>query len=296
MKNRLTPLVAIAMGDAYALPFEYRKGTYVSWRHLNDGTHFECHPVFYRTTKPGNMSDDGQLSAAVTLNMLNDGPENLAAYDRNFVEAFQRNPKAGYSRGMTKGFRKAIKEDIPLAKVCEEFGRTEKSGAAMRATTIGLLPNWQDVARIARLQGSITHTGSALLAAEIAALAAHCLYYRLAPRAQLVEWLKVHVSESFDSTPWQGRVGSPGMESARAAITAVVQATSLRDLLIRCVAFTGDVDTIAAIAMGIACHADDLLNDIPDALYEGLENGRWGRDWLHEIDLRLLARYPRPQA
>ena len=60
------------------------------------------------------------------------------------------------------------------------------------------------------------------------------------------------------------------------------------------VAFTGDVDTVAAIAMGAAWGYDDLPNDLPEALWDGLENGLWGRDALAQLDARLLYAYPRP--
>jgi hypothetical protein len=63
----------------------------------------------------------------------------------------------------------------------------------------------------------------------------------------------------------------------------------MSDLLRRCVAFTGDVDTVAAIALAAGAHCDDLVQDLPGHLVAGLENGPYGRDYLVELDASLLA-------
>jgi hypothetical protein len=67
--------------------------------------------------------------------------------------------------------------------------------------------------------------------------------------------------------------------------TALVRSQSVADLLVDCVNFGGDVDTVAAIAMA-AC-ADDIVRNIPETLWNGLENGRFGRDRLIELDWDL---------
>jgi ADP-ribosylglycohydrolase len=66
-----------------------------------------------------------------------------------------------------------------------------------------------------------------------------------------------------------------------------VRNQSVADLLVDCVNFGGDVDTVAAIAMAAAACADDIVRDIPDTLWNGLENGRFGRDSLIELDQDL---------
>jgi len=281
------------IGDAYALPFEYRDGAYKSWGHLNDGRHYEVHPTFAATTKPGNFSDDTHRATALAVVMLAKKHRLAGAFDLALLLAFEHNPDAGYSRGMRKAFERASATALSVGQVCSAFGKSEKSGAAMGAAVLGLLPHLDEVRDAARLQGSITHQGSALLAAEIAAVAMHGLYYRLCSRKTLVSWLGANVSEPFDLTPWQGKVGSPGMESTWAAITALVWANSLTELLRSCVAFTGDVDTVAAIAMALAAYSD-LPDDLDLALHEGLERGQWGREYLIRLDTKLQAHYPRP--
>jgi len=75
--------------------------------------------------------------------------------------------------------------------------------------------------------------------------------------------------------------------SVRAAVTAIQRHGSLSGILRASVAYTGDVDTVAAVALGAASCAEDVEQDLPPVLVEGLENGPYGRDYLVALDRRL---------
>jgi ADP-ribosylglycohydrolase len=77
--------------------------------------------------------------------------------------------------------------------------------------------------------------------------------------------------------------------SVRAAVTAVQEGHSLGDVLRRSVDFTGDVDTVATIALAAGSCAEDLADDLPERLLSGLEAGRFGLPYLRSLDERLLA-------
>ena len=81
------------------------------------------------------------------------------------------------------------------------------------------------------------------------------------------------------SRPHAGKVGVEGMTAVRAAITAIMRETSLSALLQRCVDFNGDVDTVAAVALGAASGSEEYSADLPQALITGLEGGKWGADY-----------------
>ena len=91
--------------------------------------------------------------------------------------------------------------------------------------------------------------------------------------------------------PWQGPVDALGVHSVRAALTALAAATTLSGLLHTCAGYTGDVDTVAAIALAAGACAVDLNHDLPTVLYQDLENGPYGRDHLTTPDQQL----PRPR-
>ena len=77
--------------------------------------------------------------------------------------------------------------------------------------------------------------------------------------------------------------------SVRAAITAVMRNDSLSELLQDCIAFTGDVDTVAAIALAAASCSEEIIQDLPAHLIAGLENGSYGKDYIVALDTELMS-------
>jgi ADP-ribosylglycohydrolase len=63
----------------------------------------------------------------------------------------------------------------------------------------------------------------------------------------------------------------------------------MSEILKKCISFSGDVDTVATIALASASWAKDVDQDLPSHLYEGLENGSYGRDYLIGLEAKLLA-------
>ena len=76
--------------------------------------------------------------------------------------------------------------------------------------------------------------------------------------------------------------------SVTAALTALAGNTTLSGLLRTCVAFTGDVDTVATVALAAAARSAEYTHDLPAVLLDDLENGPYGRDYLAGLDERLL--------
>jgi ADP-ribosylglycohydrolase len=62
-------------------------------------------------------------------------------------------------------------------------------------------------------------------------------------------------------------------------------------LLKACVALSGDVDTVAALALGLAACSPEYERNLPDGLLRDLEDGPYGRDYLQELDLSLRKRF-----
>lgn len=163
---------------------------------------------------------------------------------------------------------------------------SDKSGAAMRVSPAGLLPSVSEVRAHAALQARLIHdTPGGVASAEAAALAVHYCHAGLGPLAEVAGWISDTTGVDW-TEPWTGKVGPKGAMAVRAALTALSSATSMRGLLHACVAFTGDIDTVATIALAAASRSA-LPNDLPRSLYDDLENGRYGRDYLLAIDHRL---------
>jgi ADP-ribosyl-[dinitrogen reductase] hydrolase len=275
-------LLQLAVGDAYGAGFEYVKPSMVARENTLAG--YVQHPR--HAIAPGCYTDDTQMSLAIAETLVSGRPWTREVLAAAFVEVFKRDPREGYA-GRFYDFLTEVRDGQEfLARIRPD---SDKSGAAMRAAPIGVLSSVSKVLEHTTIQARLTHdTPDGIAAAHAAALSAHYFLYRLGPRRDLGVFLESQVPGPW-SVPWTGKVGSAGQSSARAAVTALTLCESMSDLLRRCVAFTGDVDTVAAIALAAGAHCDDLVQDLPEHLVTGLENGPYGRDYLLALDTSLLA-------
>lgn len=274
-------LLELAIGDAYGAGFEYADPAFV--RQNNDLSAYVKHPR--HEIKPGCYTDDTQMSLAIAELLVEGVPwtrENLA--DR-FVEVFERDPRQGYAGGFYKFLKQVDSGGAFLAKIRPH---SDKSGAAMRAAPLGVLPSIDEVLHRCEIQARITHdTVDGVAAAQAAALLSHHAIYRLGPREQIGIFLEGHVPGKWNE-PWRGEVGSRGWMSVRAAITTIRRSKSIAQLLKQCVSFCGDVDTVASIALAAGAHYQDVRQDLPASLKKRLENGRYGKRYLVELNRKLF--------
>jgi len=270
----------LAVGDAYGAGFEYAPEM-ASYNDLSRYVRHPRHRLF-----PGAYTDDTQMSLAIAEVIVSGAdwtPLNLA---NAFVAAFKRDPREGYASGFYD-FLRHVRDGAQF--LAEIRGESDKSGAAMRAAPVGVYPTIAEVVERARVQAAITHnTPDGINAAIAAALMSHYCLYRLGPRHALGAFLESHVPGDW-SLPWTGKVKSKGWMSVRAAITALTASERMSDLLRRCVDFTGDVDTVAAIALAAGSCCAEVEQDLPAHLVNGLEESAFGRTYIESLDARLLS-------
>tara|TARA_Y100000310_G_scaffold91693_5_gene89178 strand:- start:3140 stop:4204 length:1065 start_codon:yes stop_codon:yes gene_type:complete len=282
-------LVEMAVFDAYGAGFEYVDPKIIeAHNHLRS---YLRHPKW--KGPPGRYTDDTQMALALAELLLRKPPATWTHYDvaRAFVGVFKRDPRPGYS-GMFYKLLQQMTSGWDFLKMVRPF--SDKSGGAMRAPVIGLLPNVSEVVQVARFQASLTHcTQLGMDAAVASALMTHYFYYRLGPKHELPLFLAEH-GLCFGIHRWQGHVSSQGHEHVLAAMTAILDNDTLEDVLKACVDFTGDVDTIAAIAGPAASFCDEIEQTLPAVLLDNLEDGKFGRDYLDGIDDKLMSKFPRP--
>ena len=164
-----------------------------------------------------------------------------------------------------------------------------KSGAALRAAPIGIYPTLSLVIERCTIQAALTHnTPDGINAAVAAALMTHYFLYNLGPKKELGIFLEEHVRGHW-ATPWTGKVKSQGWMSVQAAVTALLRSDTMRELLKTCIQFSGDVDTVAAIALAAGSCSTEIAQDLPVHLIDALENGQYGRDYIHLLDTQLMA-------
>ncbi|MEH2067566.1 MAG: ADP-ribosylglycohydrolase family protein [Nostoc sp.] len=272
-------LLELAIADAYGAGFEYADEMIVN----NDLSRYVQHPRFRLI--PGSYTDDTQMSIAIAEVIVAQAPWTPEVLAESFVRAFKRDPREGYARNFYHFLVEIQNGAEFLTKIRPD---SDKSGAAMRAAPIGIYPTPEKVIEATTIQAAITHnTPDGINAAVAAALMSHYFIYRLGAKSKLAEFLESYVSGQW-SKPWRGEVKSKGWMSVRAAITAVMRNDSTSRLLQDCIAFTGDVDTVAAIALAAGSCSEEITQDIPQHLVTGLENGAYGRDYLIRLDRQLM--------
>ncbi len=143
-------LLELAVGDAYGAGFEYVDDDVI--RAHNDLTRFVKHPR--HPIVPGNYTDDTQMSIAIAEAIVSGAPWTPQLLADKFVEAFKRDPRPGYARGFYQ-FLRRIKTGAQFLAEIEPT--SDKSGAAMRAAPIGILPGTAQVIERATIQAAITH-------------------------------------------------------------------------------------------------------------------------------------------
>jgi ADP-ribosylglycohydrolase len=248
------------------------------------------------------------MSLALAEAMLDDNEswtkESLA--DR-FVEVFQRDQRRGYTTYFLNVLMNSHNGKEMLSKV---GGKSTKSGAAMRAGVLGLYPDISEVTNKAMLQATVTHDSWIGKHSSVgAALMTHYFYYNLGPREELCSWLRdnwfadtIHSPIPFEiddeivecwHPPANRKVRVHGWDCFEAAIYAIESSDSLSQILWQCVDYCGDVDTVAAIAMGPASCSREIRQDLPSSLHTGFESGPYGRPYLEQLDMKLLEKFPR---
>lgn len=288
--ERIRMLHYTAIFDGYGLGFEFAPDAFVA-NHNNMRT-YQTHPRW--ETEPGTYSDDTQMQVALAELMLQKPrPSTWTPYDvaRAFLDTFKRDPRKGYA-GSFYDFM--VKAKSPWAFLEGIRPHSDKSGGAMRAPVIGLLPDEQQVIDTAMFQASLTHaTQNGMEAAAAAALLTHYIYHQIGPKAEVGKWIERRLPGMPWSDGWNQRIESPGYQHVMAAIGMVQTYDSASTLLQSLVALTGDVDTAAAICAPAAYYSPEITNDIPDSLILATEDGAYGFGYLFDLGEKLEAQFPR---
>lgn len=59
------------------------------------------------------------------------------------------------------------------------------------------------------------------------------------------------------------------------------------------IVYTGDVGTVASIALAAASHSAEIRQDLPESLRPNLEDDPYGRQYIESMDVQLLRSVPK---
>jgi ADP-ribosylglycohydrolase len=213
-------------------------------------------------------------------------PEILA---KKFFDVFKRDPRTGYSHRFYAFLTSISSGEEFLQKMVPD---SEKSGAAMRAPPLGMLQNIDELLHKTEVQARVTHdTPNGMLAAKASALLTHYFCHLALPKDEVGAWLTDKLGGEWHNPFFKNKIGTSGVDCVHAAVTTVMISDTLTEVLTNSVNFTGDVDTVAAIAMAAASFSPEIINDLSPTLYYGLETTPFGRDYLYQIDAQLHNKF-----
>lgn len=286
-------LLLMAIGDAYGMKYEFvPHAQNITTADLAYGPHPK-HTAYCQ----GDYTDDTQMALAIAELLIERSSSLSSLTETDFVEiwleAFRRDPHVGYSKYMFKVISESQTADEFIDSLDPTLGVT--SGAAMRAGPIGLLPDVADVIYLTKMQAKITHdTPAGVNSALAVALTVHFLHHGGA-RDKLDAFLEKHIGKGWDSAA-NGYSEDPhnGLKSVVQAIKAMRNAKTLSEVLLTAVnqEALSDTDTVCSLAMIMASRCSEIKNDLPPALYDGLESGVYGVDYLRDIDDKADKLFP----
>lgn len=302
-------LFGVAIGDTFGRAFENHTRNWIAERLIMD---------MYPSWEDRHYTDDTQMTLAVAELMATDvefSKENLVSF---FIQAYNRDPRAGYS-ALTRGQLTAGRDPQSFLTFLSEEKRKERQsdGAAMRALPIGLCQDPEQVISYSRINAESTHGHPHAIAASIGvALLSHGLYYRKVSHHNVIRYvvsmashdmpddvrehlMRMHKTPGFSPDAVLGQInfrdGIPYEESLPflgAVLSLITYIGNYpEELLKQAILLGGDTDTVAAVALGAALLIHPYP-DIPPFWIEGLETGLYGRDFMYRLGEDLHHRYP----
>lgn len=296
-------LVRIAIADAVASATEYirlpREAAIRSRALALSG--YVAHPTHGHVA--GRYTDDAEMSVANARVLVEYDPPFVPFH---FADAWVREFERG---GRRSGYARRFQAFLECVTDGHEFldrivPRSDKNGAAMRASVFGVLPTVEETLAAATTQAAVTHdTPAGRFSSRAVALLARFSLYEDAPLRSAPGYALRHLPAEdapfFDALlrNWRGDPVTGGrapvsVATVQAAATLVARERTLMGMLRRCMEWGGDTDSVAAIAWGIASprFQDERL---PDWMERDLEGGSrdTGAPALRALGERLMSKY-----
>lgn len=164
-------LSTVGIFDACGVGYEYVPQEFIEKRKDNLLVY---HPHQLGELGAGSYSDDTQQSIAIAEYMLEDHADPYDAHKlaAKFLEVFNRDKRKGYSKSF-QILLETVKDTDEFLDRIFLFGKSTSNGAAMRSGVIGLHHDLEFVKSFSKFQAKLTHQGTAVLAAQAAALSVY---------------------------------------------------------------------------------------------------------------------------
>ncbi len=279
-------LLEFAMGDAYGAGFEFSDFNKIK-RHNNLTCYIEheLDPII-----PGKYTDDTQMTIAICEFIISGKEWTEENFVQSFLDNFHRDPRITYSKGFLKLLQTHNKAKDFLLEIDPYSSR---NGSVMRSMPVGLFSDINKVISFSEFHTPITHySKEAIEASKAIALLTHYFYYT---DKDIMETIKE--VQSLTSIEWKtnkiDNVECDAVDTVNAVFTILSNNDTLYDILKESVNLGGDVDTVSALSLGIASLNNKYRKNLPEFLYNDLENDVYGRDYITDLENKLFKNFNR---
>ena len=80
------------------------------------------------------------------------------------------------------------------------------------------------------------------------------------------------------------------LPTVNTVITLVLEHNKMTSCLLEAVDLGGDTDTVASLCFALMSLSNETLNDLPKWMYDDLENGLYGENYLVNLDKLLFEK------
>lgn len=277
-------ILEAAIGDAYGAGFEFQKLEYIE--NYNVVTRYHPHGLYHEIYK--RYTDDTQMGIAITELLLEDLNWTEEKVASKFVEVFHRDKRRGYS---DRVYNALDQSKDGLEFIANLTFQSNGNGSAMRAYPIGFVKDISTLLELCEIQAKTSHnTIEGIQCAKRIALAVHFYRYGLDKKYNLIDFVNSTLNED-EIYEIVSPIDMHGYPTTKAVIKIVSEATSMKDCLKESIDFGGDTDTVAALCMAILSQKENCEKGLPVFLYDNLENGKYGKDYLINLDFQLNEKF-----
>ena len=277
-------ILEAAIGDAYGAGFEFQKQEYIE--HYNNLTRYHPHGLYQEIYK--RYTDDTQMAIAITELLLEDLNWTEEKVASKFVEVFHRDKRRGYSDRVYNALDQSKNGFEFIANLTFQ---SNGNGSAMRAYPIGYVKDIPTLLQLCEIQAKTSHnTIEGIQCAKRIALAVHFYRYGLDKKYNLIDFINSTLNEN-EIYEIAAPIDMHGYPTTKAVIKIVSEATSMKDCLKTGIDYGGDTDTVAALCMAILSQKENCQKELPGFLCENLENGKYGRNYLMDLDFQINEKF-----
>ncbi|WP_130734948.1 ADP-ribosylglycohydrolase family protein [Flavobacterium sp. J27] len=277
-------ILEAAIGDAYGAGFEFQGAHYIEKN--NKLLQYHKHGLYSEIYK--KYTDDTQMAIAITELLLEEDNWSIEKVADKFVTAFHRDKRRGYSDRVYNALDASTNGHEFISNLTFQ---STGNGSAMRAYPIGYIKDIEKMLSFCEIQARTSHnTEEGILCAKRIALAVHFYRYDYDKKTDLISFLNETLKED-EVYEVVSPIDMHGYPTTKAVIKIVSEATSMEECLKYGIDFGGDTDTVAALCMAILSQKKDCEKRLPTFLFDELENGKFGKTYLMELDEKLEQKF-----